>query len=113
MDSILRFDGVTGAPAGKSGLPGDAVFIPSGSGGLDNPSVIVSHGGEFYVSSTSNSVLRYASDGTYLSAFVPTGSGGLSGPVDLVFRAGYLYVTSWANNKILRYDGTATNPTRR
>lgn len=110
MDAILRFNAVTGAPAGISGVPGDAVFIASGSGGLDNPSVIVSHGGNFYVSSTSpgtsNSVLRYAANGSYLGAFVPTGSGGLSGPVDLVFRGGYLYVTSWANNKILRYHAT-------
>ena len=52
-----------------------------------------------------NSVLRYAADGSFLGAFVPSGSGGLSGPCDLVFRDGYLYVTSWANNKILRYDG--------
>ena len=110
-DAILRFNAVTGAPAGISGVPGDAVFIASGSGGLDNPSGIVSHGGDFYVSSTSpstsNSVLRYAANGTFLGAFVPTGSGGLSGPVDLVFRDGYLYVTSWANSKILRYDGAS------
>jgi hypothetical protein len=109
MDAILRFDSATGAPAGISGLPGDAVFIASGAGGLDNPSVIISHEGDFYVSSTnpstSNSVLRFAADGSFLGAFVPAGSGSLSGPVDLVFRDGYLYVTSWTNNRILRYDG--------
>ena len=54
-DSILRYDAVTGAPAGISGLPGDAVFIASGNGGLDNPSHIVFHNGAFYVASTSPS----------------------------------------------------------
>ena len=87
------------------------MFIASGAGGMDNPSVIVSYQGNFYVSSTSpstsNSVLRFAVDGTFLGAFVPTGSGGLSGPVDLIFRDGYLYITSWANSKVLRYDGAS------
>ncbi|HUE74511.1 MAG TPA: LamG-like jellyroll fold domain-containing protein, partial [Pirellulaceae bacterium] len=110
VDSILRYDGLTGSPAGISGLPGDAVFIPSGTGGMDNPSQIVFHDNNFYVSSTSpstsNSVLKFAPDGSFLGAFVPTGSGGLSGPVELVFRDGFLYVTSWTNNKVLRYSGT-------
>ena len=53
-----------------------------------------------------NSILRYATDGSFLGAFVPTGSGrGLAGPSDSVFQGGYLYVTSWTNNKVLRYDG--------
>ena len=39
----------TGDPAGISGDPGDAVFIASGSGGLDNPSAFVSHDGDFFV----------------------------------------------------------------
>jgi hypothetical protein len=109
-DSILRFDAVTGAPAGLSGTAGDAVFIPTGLGGLDNPSVIVFHNGDFYVSSTnpstSNSVLRYRADGGFRGAFVTTGSGGLAGPVEIAFRDGYLYVTSWTNNKVLRYNGS-------
>jgi hypothetical protein len=106
-DSVLRFDALTGAPAGVSGQPGDAVFISSGSGGLDNPSHIIFHNGDFYVSSTAslttNSVLRYAADGSFLGPFVPTGSGGLAGPVDMDFRGGYLYVTSWTNDQVLRY----------
>ena len=107
-DSVLRYDAQMGTPAGLSGQVDDAVFISSGSGGLDNPSELVLHNGSFYVSSTSpgtsNSVLRYGINGEFLDAFVPTGSGGLSGPVDLEFRDGYLYVTSWANNKVLRYS---------
>jgi sugar lactone lactonase YvrE len=122
-DSVLRFDAATGAPAGVSGRPGDAVFIASGSGGLDNPSRIVfGPDGRAYVSSTadttnsatSNSVLRY--DGTTgapagvsgkagNAVFVSPGSGGLDGPIAMVFRPdGYLYVTSWRNNSVVRYQ---------
>jgi len=108
MDSILRFNSVTGAPAGVSGLPGDAVFVAMGSGGMDNPSQIVFHDGSFYVSSTSpstsNSVLRFGTNGSFQGTLVSNGSGGLAGPVDLVFYDGSLYVTSWTNAKVLRYD---------
>jgi hypothetical protein len=108
-DSILRFDATSGAPAGVSGQPGNATFISSGSGGLDNPSQIVFENGSFYVASmspsTSNSVLRYGTNGSFLGAFVTTGSGGLAGPADLAFRGGFLYVVSSSNNKVLRYNG--------
>ncbi len=66
----MRFDAITGAPAGVSGQAADAIFIASGSGGLDNPSRIVfGPDGRAYVSSTAgvgsssttNSVLRYNS----------------------------------------------------
>jgi hypothetical protein len=122
-DSVLRFDAVTGEPAGLSGLPGDAVFIASGSGGLDNPSrIVLGPDGRVYVSSTattlnsatSNSVLRYdlatsapagVSGEPGDAVFVAPGSGGLDGPVSMVFRPdGYMYVTSWRSNSLLRYD---------
>jgi hypothetical protein len=107
-DSILRYDALTGAPAGVSGLSGDAVFVATGSGGLDNPSNIVAQNGDFYVSSTgatSNSVLRYSASGAFLGAFVAPGSGGLSGPAVLLFHSdGFLYVTSSSNGKVLRYS---------
>jgi chitinase len=127
-DSVLRFDAATGAPAGVSGLPGDAVFIASGSGGLDNPSRIVfGPDGMAYVTSTAatgnsattNSVLRYdpltgapagksAQPGD--AVFVAPGSGGLDGPVAMVFRPdGYLYVVGFRSNSVNRYlasDGT-------
>jgi len=77
MDSVLRFDAVTGAPAGVSGLPGDAVFISSGSGGLDNPSrMVFGPDGKAYVASTSsasNAILRYdGTTGAFLDTFVPS-----------------------------------------
>jgi hypothetical protein len=110
VNSVLRFDATTGAPAGVSGQPGDAVFISSGSGGLTNPSTIVfGPDGNAYVSSSassSNAVLRYNSTtGAYIDAFVPSGSGGLDGPIGLAFRPdGYLYVVGWRSNSVLRYQ---------
>jgi hypothetical protein len=102
---------VTGAPAGVSGVPGDAVFISS-SGGLTNPSSIVfGPDGNAYVSSTassSNAVLRYnGTTGAFIDAFVPSGSGGLDGPIGMVFRPdGYLYVVGWRSNSVLRYQAS-------
>jgi hypothetical protein len=123
VDSVLRYDATTGAPAGLSGQPGDAVFIASGSGGLNNPSrMVFGPDGKVYVSSTapssesptSNAVMRYDSatgapagvSGQPGDAFfVSQGSGGLDGPTALIFRPdGYLYVASWRNDSVFRYD---------
>ncbi|HZV06325.1 MAG TPA: Calx-beta domain-containing protein, partial [Gemmataceae bacterium] len=110
--SVLRFDAATGAPAGVSGNPGDAVFISSGSGGLTNPSSIVfGPDGNAYVSSTassSNAVLCYdGTTGAFLNTFVASGSGGLDGPVGMVFRPdGYLYVVGWRSNSVQRYQAS-------
>jgi hypothetical protein len=125
VDDVLRFNFADGSPAGVSGTPGDAVFIPTGSGGLDNPSRIVfGPDGKAYVSSTastgvyatSNSILRYDPDtgapaGVSGNAgdavFVSPGSGGLDGPIAMVFRPdGYLYVTGWRSNSVLRYQAS-------
>ena len=121
-DSVLHYDAVTGAPAGLSGQPGDAVFISSGSGGLDNPSrMVFGPDGRAYVSSTattansatSNSILRYDSSTGAPRAFpvnpgdavfVSPGSGGLDGPVAMVFRPDGLYVTGWRSNSVNRYQ---------
>jgi len=110
LDSVMRFDAVTGAPAGVSGAPGDAVFIASGSGGLNNPSrIIFGRDGKAYVASTdptSNAIMRYdGTTGAYIDTFVPSGSGGLDGPIGMVFRPdGYLYVVGWRSNSVLRYQ---------
>jgi sugar lactone lactonase YvrE len=111
-NAVLRFDAVTGAPAGVSGVPGDAVFIASGRGGPTNPStLVIGPDGNAYVSSTassSNAVLRYdGMTGAFINAFVPSGSGGLDGPVGMVFRPdGYLYVVGWRSNSVLRYQAS-------
>src|SRR5579864_213508 len=110
MNTVMRFDAATGAPAGVSGNPGDAVFIASGSGGLANPSSIVfGPDGNAYVSSSassSNAVLRYdGTTGAFIGTFVPAGSGGLDGPVGMAFRPdGYLYVVGWRSNSVNRYQ---------
>ncbi|HVC96577.1 MAG TPA: LamG-like jellyroll fold domain-containing protein [Pirellulales bacterium] len=116
--SVMRFDAATGAPAGVSGSPGDAIFIANGSGGLNNPSRIVfGPDGNAYVSSTaSNAVLRYDPDtgapaGVSGNAgdavFVTPGSGGLDGPIAMVFRPdGYIYVVGWRSNSVLRYQAS-------
>jgi hypothetical protein len=111
LDAILRFDAITGDPAGISGQTGDAVFIPDGDHGLDNPGQIIFHDGFLYVASTApptkNAIVKYTTDGTWVEDVVPTGSGGLFGPTDMEFSSdGYLYVVSWANDKVIRYDTT-------
>ena len=106
-NSILRYDGTTGAPAGVSGQPGDAVFVSPGSGGLDGPVAMVFRpDGYLYVTSWRNSaVFRYQiASGAAADHVVPPGSGGLSSPIDLLFEAdGNLLVTSRNTNEVLRF----------
>lgn len=77
-DSVLRYDGETGAFLDE--------FIPAGSGGLDNP-VGLAFGprGRLYVASRStDSVLRYdGRTGQFIDQFVPSGNGGLRQPTYL------------------------------
>jgi glucose/arabinose dehydrogenase len=110
-NSVLRYDPDTGAPAGVSGNAGDAVFVSSGSGGLDGPSGMAfgPDGYLYVVGWRSNSVLRYsASNGAYISTVVPSGSGGVSNPIDLMFDAnGNLLVTSRLTDQVLRYGANS------
>src|SRR5262249_40368723 len=110
-NSVLRYDADTGAPAGVSGNAGDAVFVSSGSGGLDGPIAMVFRpDGYLYVTGwRSNSVLGYqTSNGAYVSTVVPSGSGGVSSPIDLMFDAtGNLLVTSRGTDQVLRYGATS------
>ena len=88
-DSILRYDGTTGAFIDE--------FVPTGTGGLDNPRSLEFRDGFLYVaSSRSNAVLRFdASDGSFVDEFVSVGSGGLIQPRDVLFGTDNdLYVTS-------------------
>jgi hypothetical protein len=134
-NSILRYDGTTGAFKG--------VFVPSGSGGLTTPQGLAfGPDGNLYVASgnffagtpfPAGSILRYEglagpNPGAFLGTFVPPGSGGLSTPAGLLFGPDGkndgkldLYVTSavvsnGSNNRVdfvaapgssevLRYDG--------
>jgi hypothetical protein len=85
-NSVLRFNGLTGAFLGE--------FVASGSGGLDHPGGLVfGPDGSLYVSQygSSNPVISHfegpsgAHPGTYLGNFVPAGSGGLGNPQSLLF----------------------------
>lgn len=100
-DSILRYDGATGAFAG--------VFVPSGFGNLNGPDAGTKFGpgGDLYVPSYfNNRILRYdGTTGAFEGAFVPALSGSLRNPRDLVFHDGEVFVASSGNNRILRYDG--------
>jgi streptogramin lyase len=112
-NSVMRYDGTTGAPLPAPGQT-DAFFVPSGSGGLQNPTgLILGRDGNLYVSSNANSsVLRYnGTTGDFLDAFVPEGNGGLDHPFALVFGPdGNLYVISHGPNIVMRYDGTTGAP---
>ena len=61
---------ITGAPAGISGVPGDAVFIASGSGGLDSPYGIAFCEGDFFVLSYGNELRAALRGGRELSRHV-------------------------------------------
>lgn len=107
-DNILEYDGLTGEFI--------AVFVSSGSGGLDGPDagMVFGPGGDLYVPSYwSNEVLRYSGvDGSFEEAFVAAGSAGLSRPRNLLFRPsdGHLLVTGEGSNNVLLYDGTTGAP---
>jgi WD40 repeat protein len=100
-DSILSFDGQTGAFLQAflppPGTPNDA-FGPLG--------LTFGPDGNLYVASLlDNSVLRYnTSTGALIDKFVAPGSGGLSKPTGLAFHNGNLYVASFDNNNILRFN---------
>lgn len=101
-DSILRYDGTTGAFID--------VFVTSGDGGLDNPRDLEFHNGDLFVASVlTNSVLRFdGTTGAFIDAFVAMGSGGLDQPRGLLFGTNNdLYVTSAGeDDAVLRYNAT-------
>jgi sugar lactone lactonase YvrE len=106
--SVVRYDGTTGAPLPAPGQTG-AFFVPSGSGGLQEP-IGITFGLDvnLYVDSRTNSnVLKYdGTTGAFLGQFVSPGSGGLNAPNGLAFGLdGNLYVASAFSDNVLRYNG--------
>lgn len=102
-DSVLRYDGTTGAFLG--------VLVGSGAGGLNGPDagMVLGPDGALHVPGFySNAVHRYdAVTGADLGDFVAPGSGGLSRPRMLRFRSdGWLYVSSWGNAGLKRFDAS-------
>jgi WD40 repeat protein len=108
-NSVMRYDGTSGAPLPSVGQTG-GTFVSTGSGGLSGAAgLILGRDDNLYVSSRSTDrVLRYSgTSGDFLDAFVPEGSGGLNNPRALVFGPdGNLYVNSFGTNIVLRYDGS-------
>ena len=97
-DSVVRFDGRTGAFEGTFTV-GGPLRLPSG---LD-----FGPDGNLYVSSFYwDTVLKYDGvTGTYLGTFVAEGQGGLNQPSLLEFRPdGWLYVLASYNGGVLRFD---------
>lgn len=106
--SILRYDGESGAFLD--------VFVPSGSGGLDEPfGLIYGPDNNLYVTSaTRHSVLRYdgvtgaplPAPGQSGAVFVPSYSQDLGFPFSLTFGPDQnLYVTDSNFSRVLRFDG--------
>jgi len=100
-DSVLRFDGTTGAPLGA--------FVTSGSGGLTSPfGVTFGPGGNLFVTSAANEVIEYdGSTGALVGVFVSAmDNGGLTSPRGLTFKGdGNLLVASFGTNEVLEFDG--------
>jgi DNA-binding beta-propeller fold protein YncE len=101
-NSVLRYDGTTGAFLGE--------FVPPGSGDLDGPhGLVFGLDGNLLVASEGNDkILRYdQATGGFLGDFVPQGTGGLSHPHGMVFGPdNNLYVSSAGSHSVLRFDGT-------
>ena len=119
-DSVLRYDGTTGAFLGE--------FVASGSGGLQGP-VTMTFGpdGDLYVAdfySSDLAVKRFEgpsgpTPGAFIDTFVPAGSGGLRAPSGLIFGPDGnddgqldLYLAEVAANgsikaSVKRYDGVS------
>jgi len=99
-DSVLKYDGATGAFK--------SVFVPTGRGGLNGPDAGMTFGpdGDLYVPSFfSDRVLRYRGlNGAWTGPFIDFREGALRQPRDLVFHDGSWFVASSANNRILKFD---------
>jgi glucose/arabinose dehydrogenase len=101
-DSVMRYNGTTGAFLGA--------FVIPGYGGLYGPhGLAIGLDGNLLVSSDdSHAVLGYNSiTGAFMGAFVPPGSDGLSNPHGIAFGPdNNLYVSGQISGNILRYNGT-------
>ncbi|OHB44042.1 MAG: hypothetical protein A2Y13_02255 [Planctomycetes bacterium GWC2_45_44] len=101
-NSVLRYDGITGAALGA--------FIAAGSGGLSMPEDIC-YGPDanyVYVASYYGNVKKYnGSTGAYDSNFVTTGSGGLANIVGMTFGPdNNLYIADFTNSSVKKYNGS-------
>jgi len=113
-DSVLRFDGSTGAPLGPFVFD-DPATPQDETGGLRAPTAAVfGPDGQLYVASfQDDAVLRYdGATGAYVDDFIPAGTGAINGPdAGMDFGPdGHLYIPSFNNNRVLRYHGKTGAP---
>jgi hypothetical protein len=105
-DSVLAYDGASGAPLGA--------LVTPGSGGLVDPfGLTLGPNGNLFVTSDAGEVLEFdAADGSFAGVFVSAaGNGGLDQPRGLTFKGdGNLLVASYGTDEVLEYDGTTGAP---
>jgi streptogramin lyase len=103
--SVMRYDGMTGAPLPAPGQTG-AVF--ASADGLQPASLVFGSDGNLYVANRGDfSVLRFkGATGEFMDTFVSPGSGGLTGVAGVLFGPDQnLYVCDNMSGNVLRFDG--------
>lgn len=94
-DSVLKFDGSTGAPKGTLVTPGQGTL-----NGADNGTIVGPDGSLWVPSYWNNRVLRYdATSGATLGQFAT-----VSRPRVMEFRDTTMFITSETNNSVRKYD---------
>ncbi|MBL8760627.1 MAG: hypothetical protein JNL50_04925 [Phycisphaerae bacterium] len=94
-DSILKFDGTTGAPKGTLVTPAQGTL-----NGPDNGTIVGPDGALWVPSFWNNRVIRYNADsGATLGQFASVGR-----PRVMEFRDNSMFITSETNNSVRKYD---------
>jgi hypothetical protein len=105
-DSVLSYDGTTGASTGA--------FVSAGSGGLTGPfGLTLGPNGNLFVTSATNEVLEFdKADGSFVGKLVDAENNGtLDRPRGLAFKAdGNLLVASYGTDEVLEFDGKTGAP---
>ena len=84
------------------------VFVPAGSGGLDQPQglVFASDGNLLVASCQTNNILEFDGlSGAYVGEFVPSGTGGLVSPLAMELGPNGNLFAATATGKVLEFDG--------
>ncbi len=105
-NSILAYDGTTGAVIGT--------FVGPGAGGLVQPfGLTYGPNGNLFVTSAANEILEFhGTSGSFVGKLVSaTDNGGLDQPRGLTFKAdGNLLVASYGTDEVLEFEGQTGAP---